>query len=326
MSTCLKLAVVLLLTIPLGVWLSILQLTWHSSGITSALPDTDFTIVTAFSADHEFINSNVGSLGLQVGIKTMSAYTLKHNYHFEPVFVGPQSPDHISWARVYRSMQLIQEHIAPVKPQLRAALWGGAIRNRRTPPGLDSGRHSSKWIVWLESDAWITNTSISLDSIVTSTVQQGTKEPSVIVSRDAQGNLNTGVAFIKMSTYGLQFLSELIQCKETERSNWYVDVWHDNGCAILLHNQQKKWKEEIHVSSGKAFNAYPFISWEEKAVIPCQKSECFLGYWGPGDFIAHFAGMPNKGMAMAVFLRSYPPRLWGIDSAIYPSSAIAELQ
>lgn len=245
--------------------------------------NTSFTIVTAFTLDPLWLQTETGLLGLSVGIQAISAYSARNGYGFEPVFTRLDT-GHINWGRVHKTMQLFED---PAGSELRCA---------------------SEWVVWMESDTWITNQTVLLEDIV-AMAREDNPDPTVIVNKDYVGNLNTGVALIRCSEDGLALIHALIQCKDHNSTHHLVQAWDHNGCMMILHDQER-FREFFAFVSPKSCNAYVSIDFENQLVQTCEPEECRKGLWEPGDFIVHFAGIYDKEKAMSYFLQSFPASNW----------------
>lgn len=183
------------------------------SGSAMARAGVAFSLVTAFTLDRPWLETETGLLGLSIGVQGIAAYAARHTYNFQPVFTRPSDDEHINWARVRKTVQLFTGQGSNLMCQ-------------------------SDWVVWVESDTWITNQHILLENIV-ALANDSNPDFAAIVNRDYAGNLNTGVAFIRCSHEGLVLMHALLQCKEQNRTHHLVKAWDHNGCMMLLHGNPR---------------------------------------------------------------------------------------
>ena len=171
-----------------------------------------FGIVTSFTLNNPFLKSETANQGMIYGLKGISMYSLMHGYTFLPIFVPPPIEEH-NWNRVRMTLQLFQ-------------------RKGRTEVDC-----MHDWVVWMESDQFITNYHISLESIVEQAIAKAGKIPDLIVNRDAAGNINTGIMFIRCSEMGRKAMTRIRELQISHAHNRLVDMWDSNGCVMLLHKE-----------------------------------------------------------------------------------------
>ena len=239
-----------------------------------------FGIVTSFTLNNPFLESRTANLGLLYGFKGISMYSFMHGYYFLPIFMPPPHEEH-NWNRVRLTLQLFQHK----KQREVSCLYN--------------------WVVWMESDQFITNYDITLASIVEQAVVQSGKVPDIIVNRDVVGNINTGIMFIRCSEMGRKAMVRIRELQITHAHNRLVDQWDSNGCIMLLH-KEIEFREVMVFLPPKVFNSYVYFD-AEKKVAACPAHECAKGYWSPGDFLVHFAGRKQD---IEPFLQAFPASSW----------------
>lgn len=84
---------------------------------------------------------------------------------------------------------------------------------------------------------FITNYEISLESIVEQAIVKAGKIPDLIVNRDAAGNINTGIMFIRCSEMGRKAITKIRELQVSHAHHRLVDKWDSNGCIMLLHKE-----------------------------------------------------------------------------------------
>lgn len=231
-------------------------------------------ITTVFTLSSPWLRSEVALLGLEFGLQHTSLYSLMHNYTFQPLFVGPMN-EVANWNRPYFTRRLINEGC------------------------------KYDWFVWVEGDVWITNFQIKVEDIIRHAY---TINPSshIILNRDVLHNINTGVLILKCSPETKDFLDLTLQIKDTHKTHEYVKNWEHNGATMIAHRNETLRKFITFVPPNM-MNSYPIL--DNGNIRPCVGQECDSGYWKPGDWIAHFAGV-DKQAKMQAFVRQFPPSLW----------------
>ena len=222
-----------------------------------------FGIVTSFTLNNPWLQTTTANLGMLYGLKGISMYSLMHGYYFLPIFVPPPKEEH-NWNRVRMTLQLFQH---------------------KSKAGVSC---MYDWVVWMESDQFITNYDVTFESIVAQATAQHGKTPDLIVNRDAAGNINTGIMFIRCSEVGRKAMVRIRELQITHAHNRLVDQWDSNGCVMLLH-KELEFRESMAFLPPKVFNSYAYRDTNQN-IVACPESECAKGYWSPGDFLVHFAG------------------------------------
>lgn len=171
---------------------------------------------------------------------------------------------------------------------------------------------------------FITNYDITFESIVAQAITQSGKLPDIIVNRDAAGNINTGIMFIRCSEMGRKAMVRIRELQVSHAHNRLVDMWDSNGCVMLLHKELQFREVPCRIFTyfplvfnrsnvqamvflpPKVFNSYLYFN-ADKKVTACPESECAKGYWSPGDFLIHFAGHKEH---IEPFLEVFPASTW----------------
>ena len=63
------------------------------------------------------------------------------------------------------------------------------------------------------------------------------KVPDLILNRDAAGNINTGIMFVRCSEMGRRAMRRIRELQISHAHNVLVDKWDSNGCIMLLHKE-----------------------------------------------------------------------------------------
>ncbi len=115
-----------------------------STGELGSFEYGEVALISAFSFENGYLQSQTGQLGLAIGYKTISMYAEKYGYEFLPVLFKPCAVTsltcHCSWNRLFLTLQ--------------------QFRQAGDPPGVLKCRR--KWVMWLEGDTWITNSTIKV--------------------------------------------------------------------------------------------------------------------------------------------------------------------
>ena len=202
--------------------------------VASLARNTSFAIVTVFTLHKEWIvNNKLGEYGLLYGLKGMSTYSLIQGYSFLPVFIAPPEEE-LNWNRVRMTLNLMQQADDPSK--LNCAY---------------------DWIVWMESDQYITNYNRRFEDIINEITVLSGKIPDVITNRDSHGHVNTGALFVRCSEMGRRAMLKTLELKITQKNHPWVAQWDSNG-AIMLMVEDPEWKGVIALAPPKIFNAYAF--------------------------------------------------------------------
>ncbi len=215
-------------------------------------------MVTVFSTEDAWIDDLSGRLGLQRGLAGWSKYTYLQGYVFRPYFFVPANGERLNWNRVQAA--------------------------------LDECRAGAAWVMWTESDVWVTNYEKRIEDVLDVALQLN-PDTVFVLNNDAIGNLNAGSGFVRCSQRGLEGLQKLLRIRTENSDDISVRAWDANGAFIVLCRDEG-WKPFITFVPAKLYNAYPVHVPEWTHV---QQSE-EAGYWSRGDWLIHFAGFFRGGM------------------------------
>lgn len=172
------------------------------------------------------------------GITNRALYATRHNYAFK------------LFARI--------DHERP-------ASWSKVLALKST---IKSGHFD--WILWMDSDALITNFETHLDDFL-----PNEKEVDLVVSKDCFG-VNMGIFLLRCSQSSLHLLEELYNGIHVTNDT-INHPWWEQASFIDLYKESEEVRSQIMIVSQKSFNSY------------AGQSECG-GQWTEGDFIVHFPG------------------------------------
>jgi hypothetical protein len=190
-------------------------------------------------------------------VDNKAAYAVAH--HYDLAIVGSNIPHHHSPPR-----NLSWQKILLLRNIVRAGVAYGANINKES------------WILMIDSDAFITNMTVEMDSIVASAHQQhGCKQPlDLIIARDCNGP-NAGVFLLRVSEWSLDFLNQIWSINNPDVPA--IEAWWENAALVYLLNSSEDLLRHVHIADQKQFNSYS----------PIYKEPCFAK-WAPGDFVYHF--------------------------------------
>ena len=159
----------------------------------------------------------------------------------------------------------------------RPTSWSKVLALKST---MKSGHFD--WLLWLDSDALITNFETSLDEFLP-------KGPDIdmVVSRDCM-NFNMGVFLLRCSQSGLHLLEDIYSGSHVTNDT-IADSWWEQRSFIQLYETSESLPSRVLAVPQKSFNSY-------------HDSDCG-GQWTEGDFIVHF---PGRGAAdKEVYIERY---------------------
>ena len=216
------------------------------------------SVVTVFSTEDAWLDDASGRLGFQRGLGGWSKYTYLQGYTFRPYFFVPAGGERLNWNRVQAA--------------------------------LDECRSGAPWVMWTESDVWVTNFHKRIEDVLDFALQLN-PETVFVLNNDAIGNLNAGSGFVRCSERGKEGLQKILRIRTENAEDVSVRAWDANGAFIVL-SRDERWKPFITFVPAKLYNAYPVHVPEWTHV---QQSED-AGYWSHGDWLIHFAGFFRGGM------------------------------
>ena len=216
------------------------------------------SVVTVFSTQDSWLDDRSGRLGFQRGLGGWSKYTYLHGYTFKTLFFVPSNGERLNWNRVQAA--------------------------------LDECRDGAPWVVWMESDIWVTNFDKRIEDVLDAALGKN-PDTFFVLNIDAIGNINAGSGFVRCSERGVVGLQTLLRFRTERSDDVNVRAWDANGALILL-SQDSSWRPFITFVPAKLYNAYPLHVPEWTRVDQSDAD----GYWSRGDWLIHFAGFVRGGM------------------------------
>ena len=138
-----------------------------------------------------------------------------------------------------------------------------------------------EWVYFSDTDALITNHTITLDRIVDNRFH-------VILSADINGT-NCGNLFVRNSEIGRAFIESMIGAMPAYRDNHMAENQWIQEMATATY-----WKKYIKITPQRLFNAYDFTLYQFPKFTGTKDVLGVDGQWQPDDFVLHIVG----GMAM----------------------------
>lgn len=221
-----------------------------------------FSIVTVFSSEPEWLDDLSGRLGFINGLHGWSLYAHIHGYTFRPFFFTPDNSVRLNWNRL-------------------------AAVDNECAHGL------ADWVMWTESDVWVTNFDTRLEVIVDAArALRGGAEADVILTNDAIGNLNAGSGLVRCSAVGREALAAVAVTRVSHADDAAVRAWEQNGGWIVLA-RTPRWRDRFTFVPTRLYNSYPKYVPDWTRFDEGEGDEPF---WRHGDFAIHFAGFYRGGM------------------------------
>ncbi len=141
---------------------------------------------------------------------------------------------------------------------------------------IEGGGNKYDWVMWIDSDAVITNKNIKIEEIIGS---YGDLDFIVAKEDCCELTINAGVFLVKNTEWSKNFLKK-----------WYAQTqylntgWLDNSALIYLQQYDNSSREKIKLVKQRIFNSF----------VGAPGREGSEGIWKEGDFICHYAGVPNR--------------------------------
>jgi hypothetical protein len=152
---------------------------------------------------------------------------------------------------------------------------------RGVNPGQDA------WLFMIDMDAFIMNTSISLQSIVEAAkAGHGSQPLDMIIANDCN-DINTGVLLLRMSEWSLDFLNQIWASNSPDIPN--MKAWWEQAAIIHLLKNSAELKSHVAIVSPRVMNSYPPAFASRMGGRPC------WGSWHEGDFVLHFVDSSKQG-------------------------------
>lgn len=133
----------------------------------------------------------------------------------------------------------------------------------------------------IDSDAFITNMTIPLTSIIISAYEaHGCDQPmDLIIAEDCNGP-NAGVFLLRISEWSLDFLNQVWDINDPKIKN--IEAWFENVAMVHLLRSNAEYMKHVYLAPQKQFNAYSDVLKD--------REKCNFARWSPGDFVYHFVG------------------------------------
>lgn len=228
----------------------------------------------------------------EVAAKNHAAYAARHGYG-QQAFVGRLSGD---------------EFVDTAQGDLND-LWGGglfwqklvAIRQvfESGVMNIQGAARACDWIMWLDSDAIVTNTAVDLGALLAPFVDQRAPQffghinkaipVDIVVSAEADHPINSGVFFVRNTSVGRSLIDAMLALYPMYKDNNLPDQTALGTLAYL----SEPWPSSSAVS-GLQPSLHPSFR-----VAPQRTFNSFYGIgriwqpqvqWQRGDFVAHLAG------------------------------------
>jgi len=128
------------------------------------------------------------------------------------------------------------------------------------------------WVFYIDADTFITNTLVTLESII-----GPDRKEDIIFSSDMVAIVNTGVILIKRSPFSIVFLTRVYGHCEFHTHGW----WEQAAINFMLQQESAQNRSEVAILHQRVMNScWPYFG----------GAECG---WHRGDFVVHFAGTPS---------------------------------
>ena len=230
------------------------------SAPTSNVVAAKVCVVTVSSLNKDYLASEDGQLCLEYGVQGAALYASKNGYPFFLSSIVPPGDEpftkRLDWGRLY-TVRRIQNDFSGV----------------------------CEWIFVLEGDIIVTNYDFDLQRVF-----DLAGNASLIINRDAAGNLNTGVFYVRTNDVGRSIIDTIASIRYSHSSDPKVKTWASNGATMIA------FRNQTIVASA--------------ALVPNKLINTYPPNWAPGDFVVHFAGHYPKAPAVREFLARAPPSTW----------------
>src|SRR5262249_32566909 len=135
------------------------------------------------------------------------------------------------------------------------------------------------WVFWIDSDAVFMDWSCRLEWFL----EDGF---DLVLARDQLNGLNAGVFFTRNSAWSRAFLDRVDGMRQfTGHPFW------ETAAVMRLEADDAEVRSRCWVVPQRLFNSYPHF----------ELAGPELDAYGPGDFVAHFAGLPGREAAVRDF-------------------------
>jgi len=227
------------------IMLSFFRLTWAVS--CAARRNSTVAVCMVAIAEGKYATEQGVAL-LRESVENKRAYASFHGYDFH---VNTRKTDNHTRPGAWEKIRLLQ----------------------RLSPFYD-------WIVWIDADTIICNTSVRLPDIFLHSLTNKIREPSIIFSRDING-INLGVFAIRGRDKWVFTLLELAW----KQRQFIQHVWWEQAAVNwVLYEARLMPHPEEHVG-----------------ITPQATLNAYANTWKPGDWIVHFAGTRELAKLRAYF-------------------------
>jgi hypothetical protein len=145
----------------------------------------------------------------------------------------------------------------------------------------------AKKVFYIDADAMITNTEISLDAYFA----KFEHEADIFLTED-EGGINSGLMFA-VNTVGARRIFELIWLYDADLDH---DNWEQNAFKIIMNDFSEVRRKVLIEPRPKSFNSFPL----ERRLFHKTRDE---NIWTAGDFICHFSGIRSPELER--YVRDY---------------------
>ncbi|KAL8829324.1 MAG: hypothetical protein Q9191_002078 [Dirinaria sp. TL-2023a] len=143
-----------------------------------------------------------------------------------------------------------------------------------------------KWLLWVDADTVVTNPKLPLDIFLP---PDEFPHLHLLTTADPNG-LNNGIFFLKVHPWSVELLSSVIAYR-IFRPDEELRFRDQSALQVLL--KEKRFRRNFVIVPQRWFNAYQ-PEHDGSRTLPFQIL--------PGDLLVHFAGVPNRGPRMRVWL------------------------
>lgn len=172
--------------------------------------------------------------------------------------------------------------------------------------------YNCHWVMWLDADVVIMNSSIKLESIIPQE-----KHIDLLVTTDRKFTANSGSWIIRNSPWGHQFLTEWWGMKKFVRAKGLSLSGDNDAFGHLVRKrvgltkypseeefQQVAARSHIRMPARCNFNSFGVFLSKDVDLSKDPKPEWYLSdkFYHDGDFIAHASGIDKKDVGVKLLL------------------------
>lgn len=246
------------------------------AAVARACSRSRFAILDLVTLDAAYLARPSTLLNLEHGIAGHGAYARRHGYDHSLAF-HPPAGLHINWNRPNVTLELCACH---------------------------------RFVVWMEADQYITNSSVRLDDL-----EEELPPGDVVITRDAIGCVNSGVAFVRCGRGASALMRAMHDVRRSHAEDKRVVDFDHQGALMVMEEAQGRGAPlsagRISLAPARRINAFPVNDRSGRARA-CAGAECDRGWWSPGEWLVHFAGDWGGGGKPMIepFLKAFPPASW----------------